>query len=286
LADQLHQAERLANLGQMVATVSHEIRNPLGIISSSADFLSGNLKDSPKLQRLAGAIVDESERLWRILTDFLEFARPQEPEFKPAVVEDILEEILVLLETDMRRAGVELLTEFRSDPGPVPVDVKMLHRAFVNLLVNAIQAMPDGGLLTVGTSLSAEGGVQGGLQGGRLIVAISDTGPGLSKEAAEHVFKPFRTTKTKGTGLGLALVRSVVESHGGELSLVNIEGGPDSRGLRVTLALPLSPRPVSPEELVVVVSTGFEAEGAGPEGLAAGGEQARREGASSPSEAG
>jgi signal transduction histidine kinase len=234
LAERLHQTERLANLGQMVATVSHEIRNPLGIIRSSADFLASSLKSNQAHSRLAGAIVDESERLWGILTDFLDFARPQEPRFAPVVIEDIIEEILVLLEANLTRSGVELLTYLRPDPGPVLADAGLIHRALMNLLVNAIQAMPDGGLLTVATTLESEGEPTG-----NLIISIIDTGPGLSPEAASDLFKPFRTTKAKGTGLGLVLVRNVVESHGGKLQLVNVNGHPEAHGLRVTVTLPL-----------------------------------------------
>ncbi|MDR1658619.1 MAG: hypothetical protein LBT47_13945 [Deltaproteobacteria bacterium] len=234
LVERLNRTERLANLGQMVATVSHEIRNPLGIIRSSADFLASGLKGTPAQSRLAAAIVDESERLWSILTDFLDFARPQEPIFAPVVVEDIIEEMLVLLEVDLSRSGVELLTELREEPGPVLVDAGQIHRALMNLLVNAIQAMPDGGLLTVSTKLE-----RAGEPTGNLVITITDTGPGLSEEAARALFQPFRTTKVKGTGLGLVLVRNVVESHGGSLKLVNVEGGPEFHGLKVTVKLPL-----------------------------------------------
>ncbi|MDR1051521.1 MAG: hypothetical protein LBP95_10705 [Deltaproteobacteria bacterium] len=239
LDERLHRAERLANLGQMVATVSHEIRNPLGIIRSSADFLAASFRDgqaSTGQRRLAGAIVDEAERLWRILTDFLDFARPMKPSLEAVVVEDILEEILVLLEADMSAAGVELVTRLRPDPGPILADPGLLHQVFMNLLVNAIQAMPDGGLLFVGTSVDNPGDARG-----FLAATVQDTGPGLSEEASAHLFRPFHTTKTKGTGLGLVLVRNVVESHAGALELQNVGGGPDEHGLLATVRLPLRP---------------------------------------------
>jgi signal transduction histidine kinase len=235
LSERLNQAERLVNLGRMVATVSHEIRNPLGVINSSADFMASNLKDSPKMARLALAIVDESERLSSIVTDFLDFARPKKPVFGEVILEELLEEIFVLLEVQMSRAGVELKAELRSDPTPVTADRALMHQALVNLLVNAIQAMPDGGLLTVKTFLETP--VE---ETGYLAISIEDTGSGLSPEAAQNLFTPFHTTKTKGSGLGLVLVRNIVESHGGRISLDNVRGqGDEGRGLIVTIKLPL-----------------------------------------------
>ncbi|MDR2350587.1 MAG: hypothetical protein LBF41_08235 [Deltaproteobacteria bacterium] len=241
LNERLNQVERLVNLGRMVATVSHEIRNPLGIINSSADFLENNLKEKPGLERLARAIVDESERLSRIVTDFLDFARPQEPKFAPVIPEELLEEIFVLLEVDVSRAGVELKADLRPDPGPISGDGALLHRAFMNILVNAIQAMPDGGLLTVSTRIENRRDLAKESLG-RLIIEVVDTGPGINVEALPNLFKPFYTTKTKGTGLGLVLVRNIVESHGGSLDLRNArEGGPgEGRGLRVSMSLPLA----------------------------------------------
>ena|GEM_PF-2417227 len=216
LREQLDQAERLAGLGSMVATVAHEIRNPLGIIHSTADVLNRFLAQNPDQARLARAIVEEANRLSQVVTEFLDFARPPTPRLEPMVVEELLEEILAFLEVTLTRAGIELRTDFRENQTPVPGDVSMLHRAFLNILVNAIQAMDDGGLICVGTRLE-----QDGQKGSRLLISISDTGPGLSDEAAKKLFSPFYTTKAKGTGLGLVIVRNIIEGHGGEIELKN-----------------------------------------------------------------
>ncbi len=222
LRERLDQAERLAGLGSMVATVAHEIRNPLGIIHSTADVLNRFLSTNPDQARLAQAIVEEANRLSDVVTEFLDFARPPTPRLAPLVVEDLLEEILAFLEVTLARAGVEVRTNFRLDPAPISGDESMLHRVFLNILINAIQAMDDGGLITVTTRAET-----GEPHGQRLLVAISDTGPGLTEEAAKKLFNPFYTTKAKGTGLGLVIVRNIVESHGGEIELIN--GQPDGR---------------------------------------------------------
>lgn len=243
LRSRLEQSERLAGLGSMVATVAHEIRNPLGIIHSAADLLSRFLSKDPlksKEAELAETIVVEGNRLSDVVNEFLDFARP--PQIKPTMVlvEDVLEEVLASLELKLSRAGVELSQSFQPEPTPIKADAARLHRVFLNLMVNAIDAMSDGGLLTVTTSRENEGRT--------LLVTISDTGPGLPPEAKNKIFTPFYTTKAKGTGLGLVIVRKIIEAHGGSLELVNNpppqnpeedEGGP---GLTVFIRLNAEPR--------------------------------------------
>ncbi|MDL2259588.1 hypothetical protein LJB99_01745 [Deltaproteobacteria bacterium OttesenSCG-928-K17] len=236
LREQLDQAERLAGLGSMVATVAHEIRNPLGIIHSTADVLNRFLADEPDRAKLAGAIVEEADRLSEVVTEFLDFARPPVPKMDPMVVEDILEEILAFLEVALTRAGVEVRTIFRDQQSPTPGDASMLHRAFLNLLVNAVQAMTDGGLITVKTAMFRD---DRGAE--KLMIEICDTGPGLSEDSAKKMFSPFYTTKAKGTGLGLVIVKNIIEGHGGEISLRNGQANPRDAdcgpGLIVTIIL-------------------------------------------------
>jgi len=234
LLQRLNQAERLAGLGSMVATVAHEIRNPLGIIHSTADVIHRFLAQEPDKARLAAAIIEEADRLSEVVTEFLDFARPPEPKLARVVVEEILEEVLASLEITLARASVEPRLDFRAEHTPTLGDPHMLHRAFLNILLNSIQAMDEGGLLTLATRL--EPGPAGDR---RLWVEISDTGPGLSEEAARRVFSPFFTTKAKGTGLGLSIVRNIIEAHGGVVELVNRrpDGTDAETGLTVRLGL-------------------------------------------------
>lgn len=225
LRERLGQAERLAGLGSMVATVAHEIRNPLGIIYSTADLLNRVLSgDQPGHAKLARAIVEEANRLSVVVTEFLDFARPQVPRLEPMSVEELLEEILASLEVPLTEAGVETRVTFRPDPSPISGDAAMLRRAFLNIMANAMQAMEGGGLLTVATAEEEEGGQKW------LAVSIGDTGPGLSGEAAQKVFSPFYTTKAKGTGLGLVIVKNIVEAHHGAISLANGAAAEDEDG--------------------------------------------------------
>jgi len=237
LRQRLNQAERLAGLGSMVATVAHEIRNPLGIIHSTADVLQRFLTREPDKAHLAAAIIEEADRLSTVVTEFLDFARPPEPQLTRVVVEEILEEVLASLEITLARASVEMRLDFRAEPTATLGDAHMLHRAFLNIFINAIQAMDEGGLLTVSTRLEPRPA------GDRLWVIISDTGPGLSEEAASRLFSPFFTTKAKGTGLGLVIVRNIIEAHGGVMELVNrrpadaATAGEAASGLTVRLGL-------------------------------------------------
>ena len=233
LRQRLDQAERLAGLGSMVATVAHEIRNPLGIIHSTADVLQRFLTREPDKARLAAAIIEEADRLSTVVTEFLDFARPPEPKLARVVVEEILEEVLASLEITLARASVEPRLDFRAEKTATLGDANMLHRAFLNIFINAVQAMGDGGLLAVSTRLEP------GPAGDRLWVIISDTGPGLSEEAARRVFSPFFTTKAKGTGLGLVIVRNIIEAHGGIMELVNGPAAGDETGTGLTVRLGL-----------------------------------------------
>ena len=227
LEAQLHHSERLASLGRMIAGVAHEIRNPLGIVRSTAELLGSRVE--PKQKALAEVIVEESTRLGRIVTEFLDFARPQTPELKPLQVEEVLERNLQALGPEAQRAGVGVVRRFAPRPLPCLGDPDLLYRAFLNIFNNALQAMEEqgGGTLTVSTG-------QTEFQGRPwLVVAVEDTGPGFEPEAIGRLFDPFFTTKEQGTGLGLSIVGSIVASHQGRLEVGAAPGG----GARVELWL-------------------------------------------------
>ena len=227
LEQQLHQSQRLATLGKMVASVSHEIKNPLGIVRSTADILGKRLKSvAPGNEHLAEIIVEETGRLDGIVREFLDFARPQEPNRALTSVNDIFSKILAFMEPELERKGIVLETSLSQDMPQISLDQGLMHRACLNILVNSVQAMAEGGRLSVETRYEKAVGVA--------TLIVSDTGLGMSPEKQGHIFTPFYTDKNRGTGLGLAIVKNIVDSHHGTITVDSKEG----EGTTFTIVLP------------------------------------------------
>lgn len=230
LEEQLDQAERLAALGEMIAGVSHEIRNPLGIIRSTAELLHSRV-DGDRQKRLSSIIVEEATRLNDILTEFLDFARPRRLHPSRCRIEDVIDRNLDVMEPEFQRLGILVERSYQTGNYTMEADCDMLYRAFVNLLANASQAMAEGGMLRVRT------GIVNGKEGpAQVELHIEDSGPGMSPEVRKKIFNPFFTTREKGTGLGLAIVRSIIDSHSGDIEVMSEEG----KGTTMILRLPLS----------------------------------------------
>ncbi len=224
LVEQLHQAERLAALGEMVAGISHEIKNPLGIIQSTAELL-GEMPDASETQkRLSGVVREEAGRLNRIVTEFLDFARPQVPDLQECRLEDIIEKNLSFLQPEFERKKIIVNHNLDGRSFKLKADQDLLYRAFLNVLINAMQSMEEGGTLDI--RLGAE------QKAFRL--EIGDTGRGISPEDLKKIFNPFFTTKERGTGLGLSIVKKIIEGHDGFVRIESTEG----TGTTVTFQLP------------------------------------------------
>jgi two-component system, NtrC family, sensor histidine kinase HydH len=228
LEEQLHQTERLAALGEMIAGVSHEIRNPLGIIRSTAELLSGRIEND-RHRRFASIIVEESSRLNDILTEFLDFARPRDLRVSMCRIEDVVERNLRNIEPECEKLAVRVERAYNTGDYSLEADPDMLYRAFLNLLANALQAMPEGGTLRVST-----GFCNGNAGMPEVELRVQDTGQGISREVQKKIFNPFFTTREKGTGLGLAIVRSIIDSHNGDIE-VESEAG---KGTAMIIRLP------------------------------------------------
>ncbi len=226
LEEKLNQAERLAHLGKMVATVSHEIKSPLGIVRSTAEILEKRIKKvAPGNEHLAKIVIDETIRLNNIVVEFLDFARPQEAHLQPINVNSIVMKLLEFLTHELKDKQIELITDLAPDLPDSNLDQDLFYRALLNILMNSIQSMKEEGELQVSTSLTTEGGCQ---------LAIRDSGMGMSPEKIAQIFKPFFTDKSKGTGLGLAITKSIIENHHAEIDVQSEEG----RGTTFTITLP------------------------------------------------
>jgi signal transduction histidine kinase len=226
LEAQLHQSERLAALGEMTAGVAHEVRNPLGIISSTAELLQERLARYEPDDRLARIIVEESKRLNEKVTEFLDFSRPRVPHLRPCDLEGVLNRSLEFLQPEIERLGITITRDYHLNGRVQPGDPDLLHQAFLNILLNAIQAMPGGGRLTASTKAGPnKQGVE---------IRLEDTGEGIDSENLKKIFNPFFTTKEKGSGLGLPIVKSIIESHQGAIRIDSVMG----QGTAVTITLP------------------------------------------------
>lgn len=213
---ELHQNEKLASMGRTVASIAHEIRNPLGIIRSSSELLLKKQTNENDLHaRILKAIHDEAVRLSQTVSDFLDYARPRNPRQDPVDLAQVLEQVLVFLEHECQKNAVVVDRRLAREV-VIPGDKDLLYRAFYNIVGNSLQAMNGPGQLEV--ELSA--------QGKEAVLTVRDSGPGFDP-ARKHTFTdPFVTTKDQGTGLGLAITKNIIQSHGGVLALDNHpEGG-------------------------------------------------------------
>jgi signal transduction histidine kinase len=232
LKERLAHAERLSSLGEMAAAISHEIRNPLGIIRSSAELLKKKIAKVDPQNTFPDIIVEEATRLNSIITDFINYAKPRNPIMAPCRVEDIIDKNLSFLEAQRKEKGHIIKTHYQDSLPDVMADSAMLYQSFLNILLNAIQSMPDGGRILIDVSSNDHG----------ITVHFDDEGQGIPPENMNKIWDPFFTTKEQGTGLGLGIVKNIIESHGGSIQIVNRP----VVGARVTVELPLKPK-VSPE---------------------------------------
>jgi signal transduction histidine kinase/HAMP domain-containing protein len=218
---------QLTALGQLTSEVTHDIKNPLHAMIVHIAFLKERLPNRPPdIARSLDIIEAEIKRADQVLNRFLDAVRPSELPLRPIRLNVLLREIAGLLQTEWQRKGIAFAITLDEALPQVPGDEELLRRAFMNLIVNACQAMPEGGLVTI-TSATDEGGV--------IRATVTDTGTGIPPENLERIFKMYYTTKTDGTGIGLPLVRRVVELHRGSVEFLSTVG----RGTTVIVRLPL-----------------------------------------------
>ena len=207
----LHQSEKLASMGRVVASIAHEIRNPLGIIRSSAELLLSREQSQDQTQKaILEAIYDETCRLSTTVTDFLDYAKPRNPHLQQVRLGELLQKIITFQTGELKKCDIHLnLHEFNDVS--IYCDADLLYRAFYNILTNARQAIKNNGEIEI--IISADNDY--------LKVSVHDTGPGFHNGNFTQPLDPFYTSKEDGTGLGLPIVNSIVAVHGGRLELHN-----------------------------------------------------------------
>jgi signal transduction histidine kinase len=215
LQERLSEAEKLTLLGRFSATVAHEVRNSLNFINLSIDQIrakhaNGDERATRELQRNLGNIKDEVSRLNRLVNDFLAAGRQMPPEMALCDLASITREAVTLVEKQARRQNISVVVELPADLPPFRLDAAQIKTCFLNILTNAIQAMPRGGRIRISAETLPDGG-------GVLQLRFADSGPGIPPEDREKVFTPFYSTKATGFGLGLAITRKIVEDHGGRV---------------------------------------------------------------------
>jgi signal transduction histidine kinase len=221
LERRLSRAENLAAMGRLTATLAHEIKNPLAIIRGSAQRLG---KLEPESQRWADSVVEESDRLSHTVSRYLQFARGESAPAAHGDAAQALADTLALLEGEFAARRVTLVREGDAKDLRVPLDNESLKQVFLNLMLNALEAMQDGGRITVATAERR----------GRVEVSVADDGPGIPAETLRALGQPFVTTKAQGSGLGLFLTRRLVQSAGGRLDIQSVAG----RGTTCIVRLP------------------------------------------------
>ncbi|MDH3393636.1 MAG: HDOD domain-containing protein, partial [Desulfobulbaceae bacterium] len=224
----LFHSHRLATVGRLAAGAAHEINNPLTIISLNIqilDRLLGN-KIEPAIKERLQVIADQEERIAKIVQDLMSFARPTQPKFTSDLVNDIMNRVLKVLGDRVSMTKIKVDNLLRHDTPPVMVDTLQIEQVFMNLLINANHAMPDGGIITL-SDQTTDGMVE---------INITDNGSGISRKNLSKIFDPFFTTKKEGegTGLGLAVCHSIIEHNGGSMRVQSKEG----EGTTFTIALP------------------------------------------------
>ncbi|MDR4498661.1 MAG: ATP-binding protein [Candidatus Scalindua sp.] len=232
LKGRLYSVNDLVSVGTMAACIAHEIRNPLNGIEGFASLLEREVEGDNL--KLVNNIILGTKNINKIVTDLLLLARPIELNLRKCELSNILDRSLVLVSQELRKKGgknIQLKKDYVSRKTTIICDPERLQQAFLNIILNAIQSMHEGGELTVFTRELVIGGTSG------IQIGFSDTGEGISNHDMKNIFDPFFTTKTNGTGLGLVVVRKIIELHGGEVSIRSKE----KKGATILLKLPCNP---------------------------------------------
>jgi len=230
LTEQLMRADKLSGLGELVAGVAHEVRNPLGVIKASVQMLEQEMDEGCQDAELTHVMAQEIERLDSVVSALLDFGRPSQSQFGPVDSRRVLGEVVLLTKQFARQQNVTVINDSPDGLPDIRADEDRLKQIYVNLISNAIQAMPEGGKLIITAATREE----------FLRISFADTGIGISPEEKERIFDPFHTSRAEGTGLGLSIVHRIVDAHNGYITAESEPGA----GSTFTVGLPLARRDI------------------------------------------
>jgi signal transduction histidine kinase len=226
-------------LGLLTAGLAHEIRNPLVAIRTFTQLLPERYNDAEFREGFQGLALKEVDRICGLINDLLSFARPSKPNVSPEAINDVVENITRILETQAKEKNVAIFREFSDNLPKVWIDREQMKQVFMNLILNAIQAMQEGGSLSIATRSVARTGADP--VGEFVQVEIRDTGVGIPEDNLQHIFDPFFTSKDEGSGLGLAVSHQIVQEHGGFVTVESTVGKGTAFFVHVPVAKPVRP---------------------------------------------
>ncbi len=228
--EQMKRADRLASIGEMAAGIAHEIKNPLAGIAGVIQVFKADLAVGDQKRMVLDEVLSQVERMDKAVKNLLSFARPPEPRMTLVDINELIGKLLDFLEPQFAKNGI--VTERKLSPGLpwLTLDPDLIQQALINIELNAIQAMPEGGTFTVETKSS----LPAGENPGSVEIEFSDSGKGISQDNLNRIFNPFFTTRQQGTGLGLSITQRIIEQHGGEINVVSAPG----KGTRFTVVFP------------------------------------------------
>ena len=231
--ERMFRAEQLATMGQFAAGIAHELRNPLTAIRSTVQYLENEFEKGTDQRKLAHDILDEVDRLNNIVGNLLSLARPAQSNLEEIDIRQEIERCANFIEAKARSQNIKLETDLEKDLPKLRFDPAELRQVLLNIMMNGLQAMPEGGLLLIKACCLVENSIAGSES---ILIRIEDEGTGIPANLRQKVFEPFFTTKVGGTGLGLAICNSIVKRYNGEIWIEQAEGG----GTEVNISLPIS----------------------------------------------
>ena len=226
LQDEIRRQEKLAAIGGLAAGVAHEIRNPLSSIKGIASYFKGKFESDSDDEEMAGVMIEEVDRLNRVISELLEFARPTELKTTPTDVNDLLKHSVRLIQKEASAKNINIDLKLSEEVLTTQIDSDRFSQCLLNIYINALQAMYQGGQLSIQTTMSKDNLIN---------IQIDDMGKGINTDDLSRIFDPYYTTKPKGTGLGLAIVHKIVEAHDGQIKVRSVLG----KGTTFTITLPV-----------------------------------------------